>query len=154
MHQVKAWVAAHGVSMASPWRGGATDEVPTHQGSAQVPAPVGGFAPVTGTFGFEVSATLRPAKPWVNVLANAQLGAMVSETGAGNTWALNSRLNQLTAWSNDPVADPPAEWLLLQDRRTREVWSLTPSAWGAADVVYGVEPVSYTHLTLPTKRIV
>ena len=64
---------------------------------------------------------------------------MVSETGAGNTWALNSRLNQLTAWSNDPVADPPAEWLLLQDRRTREVWSLTPSAWGAADVVYGVE---------------
>ena len=36
MHQVKAWVVAHGVSMASPWRGGATDEVPTHQGSTQV----------------------------------------------------------------------------------------------------------------------
>jgi len=139
MHQVKAWVAAHGVSMASPWRGGATDEVPTHQGSTWVPAPVGGFAPVTGTFGFDVSAALRPAKPWVNVLANAQLGTMVSESGAGNTWALNSRLNQLTAWSNDPVADLPAEWLLLQDRRTREVWSLTPSAWGAADVVYRVE---------------
>lgn len=139
VHQIKAWVAAHGVSMGSPWRGGATDEVPTHQRSTRVPAPVGGFAPVTGTFGFDVSEALRPAKPWVNVLANAQLGAMVSESGAGNTWALNSRLNQLTAWSNDPVADPPAEWLLLQDRRTRELWSLTPSAWGAADVVYRVE---------------
>ncbi len=139
MHQVKAWVAAHGVSMASPWRGGATDEVPTQQGGTQVPVPVGSFAPVSGTFGFEVSAALRPAKPWVNVLANAQLGAMVSETGAGNTWALNSRLNQLTAWSNDPVADPPAEWLLLQDRRTREVWSLAPSAWSAAGVTYRVE---------------
>ena len=139
MHQVKAWVAAHGVSMASPWRGGATDEVPTHQTSTLVAAPVGRFAPVTGTFGFDVSAALRPSKPWANVLANAQLGALVSESGAGNTWALNSRLNQLTAWSNDPVADPPAEWLLLQDRRTREVWSLTPSAWGARDAVYRVE---------------
>ncbi|ART51648.1 carbohydrate-binding protein [Acidovorax carolinensis] len=139
MHQVKAWVAAHGVSMASPWRGGANDEVPTHQPSTSVPAPVGTFAPITGTFGFDVSQGLRPSKPWVNVLANAQLGALVSESGAGNTWALNSRLNQLTTWSNDPVADPPAEWLLLQDRRTREVWSLTPSAWGAADAVYRVE---------------
>ena len=139
IHQVKTWVAAHGVSMASPWRGGATDEVPTHQPSTSVPAPVGSFAPITGTFGFDVSQGLRPSKPWVNVLANAQLGALVSESGAGNTWALNSRLNQLTTWSNDPVADPPAEWLLLQDRRTREVWSLTPSAWGTADAVYRVE---------------
>ncbi|MBK6596356.1 MAG: hypothetical protein IPG23_28700 [Burkholderiales bacterium] len=26
----------------------------------------------------------------------------VSEAGSGYTWAVNSRLNQLTAWSNDP----------------------------------------------------
>jgi cyclic beta-1,2-glucan synthetase len=57
--------------------------------------------------------------------------AQVSEAGGGYTWAVNSRLNQLTAWSNDPVADPPAEWFLLQDLRTRRpgAW---PSAWGDA----------------------
>ena len=30
------------------------------------------------------------------------------EAGGGYSWALNSRLQQLTPWSNDPVADPPA----------------------------------------------
>ena len=94
---------------------------------------------VRGTFGFDVSTGLRPLRPWVNVLTNAQLGALVSESGAGNTWALNIRLNQLMAWSKDAVADPPSEWLLLQDRRTRQCWSLAPSAWGAGDVVYHVQ---------------
>ena len=97
-----------------------------------VPAPVGAFVPLTGEFGFEVGSALRPARPWVNVMANAGFGSQLSEAGGGYTWARNSRLNQLTAWSNDPVADPPSEWFLLQDRRSRQTWSVTPSAWGAA----------------------
>ncbi|MBL8303222.1 MAG: carbohydrate-binding protein, partial [Ideonella sp.] len=40
--------------------------------------------------------------------------------------------------SNDPVGDPPSEWFLLQDRRTREAWSVTPSAWGDERVVHRV----------------
>ncbi len=51
---------------------------------------------------------------------------------------MNSRLNQLTAWSNDPVADPPSEWFLLQDRKTLQVWSVAPSAWGDDAVIYRV----------------
>src|SRR5262249_55866216 len=47
--------------------------------------------------------------PWINVIANEQLGFQVSESGAGYTWALNSRENQLTPWSNDPVSDQPGE---------------------------------------------
>ena len=97
-----------------------------------VPAPVGAFLPQTGEFSFEVGNALRPGRPWVNVMANAGFGTQLSEAGGGYTWARNSRLNQLTAWSNDPVADPPAEWFLLQDRRSRQAWSVTPSAWGAA----------------------
>ncbi|RZL07424.1 MAG: carbohydrate-binding protein, partial [Rubrivivax sp.] len=72
------------------------------------------------------------------VLANAGFGTMVSESGAGHSWAINSRMNQLTPWSNDTVADTPSQWFLLQDRRTREVWSVAPSAWGASDTVYRV----------------
>jgi cyclic beta-1,2-glucan synthetase len=36
------------------------------------------------------------------------------------------------------VADPPCEWLLLQDQRTHEVWSVTPSAFGEPGVEYAV----------------
>ena len=97
-----------------------------------LPASVGAFVPLTGEFRFEVGSAVRPLRPWVNVMANAGFGTQLSEAGGGYTWARNSRLNQLTAWSNDPVADPPAEWFLLQDRRSRQTWSVTPSAWGTA----------------------
>jgi len=101
-------------------------------GAAAVDAPVGRFAADGAEFHFDVGPALRPTRPWINVLANEGFGSLVSEAGGGYTWARNSRLNQLTAWSNDPVADPVAEWLLLQDRGTREVWSVLPSAWGGA----------------------
>ena len=102
------------------------------------PAPTGAFARSSGNFVFEVSRGLRPKRPWINVLANPVFGAQIGESGAGYTWAVNSRLNQLTAWSNDPVGDTPSEWLLLQDCDTMEVWSLSPSAWGSAGVTYTV----------------
>mgnify|MGYP000258093380 CR=1 FL=1 len=52
----------------------------------------------------------------------AEEAATEAEAGGGYTWGRNSRLNQLTAWSNDPVADPPSEWFLLQDCGSREAW--------------------------------
>ena len=105
---------------------------------AAVPAPVGKFETASGGFGFDVSANVRPVRPWINVLANPAFGAQISEAGAGYTWAVNSRLNQLTAWSNDPVGDPPSEWFLLQDCDTMAVWSVAPNAWGADDTDYTV----------------
>ncbi|MBT3067487.1 GH36-type glycosyl hydrolase domain-containing protein [Rhodoferax sp. U11-2br] len=88
----------------------------------------GVFAPDSGEFSFAVSAQLRPPKPWINVLANPDFGAHLSEAGGGYTWALNSRLNQLTGWSNDALSDPPSEWFLLQNSHTRELWSVSPGA--------------------------
>ncbi|HEY8021145.1 MAG TPA: glucoamylase family protein [Thermoanaerobaculia bacterium] len=64
--------------------------------------------------------------PWVNVVANAGFGFLASESGSGYTWAGNSRENQLTPWSNDPVSDPPGEAILVRDEETGEVWG--PSA--------------------------
>ena len=49
---------------------------------------------------------LRPPQPWCNVVANEKGGFLVSESGAGYTWAGNSRLNRLTAWRNDPLVTP------------------------------------------------
>jgi cyclic beta-1,2-glucan synthetase len=63
--------------------------------------------------------------PWLNVVANARFGFQVSESGAGYTWAGNSRENQLTPWSNDPVSDPPGETLYVRDEESGEVWGPT-----------------------------
>jgi len=64
--------------------------------------------------------------PWINVLANANFGSLVSESGAGCTWSLNSQENLLTPWSNDPVCDPPSEAFYLRDDETGDLWSPTP----------------------------
>ena len=100
--------------------------------------PQGRFMPEGGEFRFDVSVFQRPVRPWVNVLANPGFGAHISEAGGGYTWALNSRLNQLTPWSNDPVADPPGEWFLLQDLKSRDLWSVTPSAWSDPACTYRI----------------
>jgi len=63
--------------------------------------------------------------PWINVLSNSALGCLVSESGSGYTWAGNSRQNQLTPWSNDPVSDPPGEALFLRDEQTGTTWCPT-----------------------------
>ncbi len=53
------------------------------------------------------------------------VGFQVSAEGSGYTWSRNSRENQLTPWSNDPVCDPPGEALYLRDEATGEIWSPT-----------------------------
>ena len=100
--------------------------------------PEGQFDSASGSFRFSVSATRRPSRPWINVLANPDFGAHISEAGAGYSWAGNSRLQQLTAWSNDPVADPGGENFYVQDLHTHEVWNLGAGA-GCAETEYGVE---------------
>lgn len=98
----------------------------------------GDFDGDTGEFRFTVSRQSRPQRPWVNVLSNPQFGGQVSEAGGGYTWAVNSRLNQLTAWSNDAVSDPPSEWFLLQNVNTLRTWNVTASDSRDAGASYRV----------------
>ncbi|MGE5302626.1 MAG: GH36-type glycosyl hydrolase domain-containing protein [Alphaproteobacteria bacterium] len=63
--------------------------------------------------------------PWINVIANPSFGFQVSESGAGYTWSLNSRENQLTPWSNDAVSDPPGETIYVRDEDSGELWGPT-----------------------------
>ncbi len=64
--------------------------------------------------------------PWINVIANPDIGFTVSESGSGYTWAQNSRENKLTPWSNDPVSDPVGEAIYIRDEDTLEVFTATP----------------------------
>ncbi len=138
-HHVQEWMALHERALDERQQH-AIVPVPCHGavGDSTVAAPVGAFVGASQAFQFDVSDRLRPKRPWINVLSNPRFGTQVSEAGSGYTWALNSRLNQLTAWSNDPVADPPAEWFLLQDCKTQDTWSATPNAWSAPGEPYHV----------------
>ncbi len=88
-----------------------------------------------GTGGFdregrEYVTILRDGKttpaPWINVIANTGFGFQVSAEGSGHVWSENSRENQLTPWSNDPVTDPAGEAIYLQDLESGQIW--TPTA--------------------------
>jgi cyclic beta-1,2-glucan synthetase len=63
--------------------------------------------------------------PWVNVISNPSFGFQVATTGSGYTWSLNSRENQITQWSNDPVSDSPGEVFYVRDEDSGVVWSPT-----------------------------
>lgn len=92
---------------------------------------LGGFSPD----GQEYVIYLEPGQwtpaPWSNVIANPELGFLVTEAGGGYSWAANSGENRLTPWSNDPVTDNPGEALYLRDEETGQVWSPTPLPAGA-----------------------
>ena len=64
--------------------------------------------------------------PWVNVIANAQFGTVVSESGGAYTWSENSHEFRLTPWYNDPVSDTSGEAIYLRDEESGRVWSPTP----------------------------
>ncbi|WP_204352691.1 GH36-type glycosyl hydrolase domain-containing protein [Salinicola halophilus] len=64
-------------------------------------------------------------QPWINVIANAGFGFQVSAEGSGYVWADNSRDNQLTPWSNDPVSDPAGEVIYVQDADTGVITTAT-----------------------------
>jgi len=68
--------------------------------------------------------------PWVNVIANQDFGFLVTESGGGYTWSINSGENRLTPWTNDPISDPPGESLYLRDEINGKVWSPTPAPAG------------------------
>ncbi len=63
--------------------------------------------------------------PWINVIANPRFGFQVAAEGSGYTWSENSRENQLTPWSNDPVGDPTGEAIYIRDEMTGDLWSAT-----------------------------
>ncbi len=87
---------------------------------------LGGFADDGREYMIVQGPRQHTPMPWINVVANPDFGFQVSEAGAGYTWSVNSRENQLTAWSNDPISDPAGEAIYIRDEESGELW--TPTA--------------------------
>ena len=63
--------------------------------------------------------------PWVNVIANARFGTVISESGSAYTWSENAHEFRYTPWNNDPVSDTPGEAIYLRDELSGAFWSPT-----------------------------
>lgn len=55
----------------------------------------------------------QPPRPWSHTLSNPVFGTLLTWGSLGFTWALDSRLNQLTPWQSDPCTPGGGERLFL-----------------------------------------
>ena len=80
--------------------------------------------------GKEYIITTRPGHvtpaPWSNVIANPQMGTVISESGQSYTWFQNAHEQRLTPWHNDPVTDQGGEHFYIRDEETGRFWSPAP----------------------------
>jgi cyclic beta-1,2-glucan synthetase len=86
---------------------------------------LGGFAEDGGEYVTILGPGQSTPAPWINVIANPCFGFQTSSEGSGYTWSLNSRENQISPWSNDPVSDRSGEAFYLRDDDSGELWGPT-----------------------------
>ncbi len=91
---------------------------------------LGGFSPDGCEYIINLQPNHTTPAPWVNVLANAMFGCVVSESGASYTWFQNAHEYRLTPWSNDAVSDSCGEAIYLRDEETARYWSPCPLPCG------------------------
>ena len=87
---------------------------------------LGGFSPDGREYVIKLSEGQVTPAPWVNTMANAHFGTVVSESGLAYTWSENAHEYRLTPWNNDPVNDLSGEACYIRDEETGHFWSPTP----------------------------
>ncbi|MGD0598686.1 MAG: glucoamylase family protein [Terriglobales bacterium] len=87
---------------------------------------MGGFTPDGREYIITTTEREMTPTPWVNVLANAGFGTVISESGLACTWSENAHEFRLTPWSNDPVSDSSGEAFYIRDEDSGHFWSPTP----------------------------
>jgi len=108
----------------------------------------GGFSSDGKEYIINVNKNKKTPLVWSHIMANKSFGTVVTEAMGGYTWYKNSRLNRLTAWSNDPVLDTPSEVIYLQDKEKNINWSVTSSPMPDENeyyIKYGLGYAKYIH---------
>ena len=111
-----------------------TPAIPALSAAGATPAPdgliltndFGGFSADGREYVITTSAGQRTPAPWSNVLANANFGSVISESGQAYSWGENAHEFRLTPWNNDPVSDSGGEAFYLRDEDSGRYWSPTP----------------------------
>ena len=107
----------------------------------------GGFSEDGKEYLIRVNRENRLPTVWSNILANNKFGTVVTENMGGYTWFKNSRLNRVTAWSNNPCLDNPSEIIYIKEENGK-AWSLGLNPMPDNrnyNVIYGFGYVKYIH---------
>ncbi|WMD22242.1 glucoamylase family protein [Achromobacter seleniivolatilans] len=105
---------------------------------------LGGFTPDGEEYVITTTGDQRTPAPWVNVIANANFGTVVSESGQAYTWSGNAHEFRLTPWLNDAVSDACGEAFYLRDEISGHCWSATPYPAGGASAYVTRHGFGYT----------
>jgi cyclic beta-1,2-glucan synthetase len=114
-------------------RGASSEAIPVVPAAAEAPrdklilgTALGGFAANGREYVITLRAGQQTPAPWVNVLANPDFGAVVSESGPAYSWRENAHEFRLTPWSNDGIGAAAGEAFYLRDEDSGDYWSPTP----------------------------
>jgi cellobiose phosphorylase len=105
---------------------------------------LGGFTADGKEYAIYLGPGSKTPAPWVNVFANPDFGALVSEAGAGFCWSGNSQNNRLLPWSNDPISDPPGDAIYIRDEDMGVFWTPTASPIRETDAYRARHGQGYT----------
>ena len=100
----------------------------------------GGFDNVNTEYVIYIKGNAVTPLPWSNIIANEHFGTLVTESGGGYTWRINSRLFRLTPWTNDAVYDAKQEmiWVSYGSGAQRKTVPLTYTGSGEYEVRHGL----------------
>jgi cellobiose phosphorylase len=132
---------------------------------------LGGFTPDGREYVISLGPGQATPAPWANVLANAQIGSVISDSGGAYTWVDNAHEFRLTPWRNDSVGDTSGEAFYIRDEETGQFWSPTSlpargngtyvcrhgfgySVFEYAQLGIGSELWTYVALDAPVKLVV
>jgi len=124
------------VPPARPMRARSQEPAPPPRPELEFFNGLGGFALEGREYVTVLADGQSTPAPWINVIANPTFGFQASAEGAGYSWSANSRENQLSPWSNDPVTDPAGEAIYLRDEESGDLWTPTASPIREAGTLY------------------
>ena len=108
----------------------------------------GGFSEDGKEYLIRINTNKRLPTVWTHILANKNIGTILTENMGGYTWFKNSRLNRVTTWENDATYDIPSEVIYLKDLDNNKKWSLGLNPMPDNknyNIIYGLGYVKYIH---------
>ena len=76
----------------------------------------GGFSEDGKEYLIKITKENRLPTVWSHIMANEKFGCVTTENMGGYSWFLNSRLNRVSSWENNPSYDIPSEIIYLKNK--------------------------------------
>ena len=115
----------------------------------------GGFIKDGKEYSIKINKENRLPTVWSHVISNEKFGSILTDSMGGFTWSKNSRLNKISAWSNDQILDIPSEIIYMQEKDTLKTWSLGLNPMPDENdyfITYGFGYAKYKHTSMEIEQ--